>query len=506
MRVEDILPKMSKMYLNRTLSSFLKDVIITDVDEMRKVILKNISEFKNEERVRRNLDFTDDERNVDVLNELALLCLVERSQYIATYSELVMDIEALERRIVEDGRDEEYISSAIPKVPGRIYSAVLAAAWNKDESLNAHEKNILEALREQLELTRRHHRLLESRIGRFPQDGNRLHSHRQIDNALKDLQLKGILLRFKADDEYFVIPDEIVRVVRYEIGAELSAVSYERLLSNLRIAQLKHILKGWGLRSYGAKADLVDRIIRFNIPPSAALSLFSVADLTDILKTLTGVRVSGTKAERIETIIDHYEEIAMPSTSDPTDERAIYYDCFEALAGREYKILRGNGIIDKDNEIERYFEEATRYLFETRIGAEVTEMKGSNHADGRLKYKTKEIVLWDNKSTEEAYRFPDEHIEQFLGYIRADTLRPTLFLVVVTEYAQEAILQAHKLKAYSETDTDVALIRAADLKFVAEEWQNYSGKKAPEFDLEVFNLTGGLSREMLIDRMSWVLN
>src|SRR5699024_10605503 len=102
MRVEDILPKMSKMYLNRTLSSFLKDVIITDVDEMRKVILKNISEFKNEERVRRNLDFTDDERNVDVLNELALLCLVERSQYIATYSELVMDIEALERRIVED--------------------------------------------------------------------------------------------------------------------------------------------------------------------------------------------------------------------------------------------------------------------------------------------------------------------------------------------------------------------------------------------------------------------
>lgn len=132
-------------------------------------------------------------------------------------------------------------------------------------------------------------------------------------------------------------------------------------------------------------------------------------------------------------------------------------------------------------------------------------MDGSSHADGRLKFGSNEVVLWDNKSTEYPYEFPEGHFDQFLNYIRVQPVRPTLFLVIVGDYLDQAVSTAQKLKAYSEMDTDVALIKACDLKFVAENWTQYSSKKVPAFNLEVFNLTGELTREVLVNRMSWVL-
>src|SRR5699024_8029331 len=106
--------------------------------------------------------------------------------------------------------------------------------------------------------------------------------------------------------------------------------------------------------------------------------------------------------------------------------------------------------------VENYFEEATRYLFEVKMELELMNMKGSRHADGKLKFNSKESILWDNKSTEKPYTFPESHFQQFLNYIRSDDMRVTLFLIIVHDYTKEAVAQAQKLKAYSEEDTDVA--------------------------------------------------
>ena len=72
-------------------------------------------------------------------------------------------------------------------------------------------------------------------------------------------------------------------------------------------------------------------------------------------------------------------------------------------------------------------------------------------------------------------------------------------LVVVPEATPAARLQAIKLKHESGKDTDVSIITAADLKFVAEKWRKYS--KDGVFSLEVFNSTGILSRQELEARM-----
>src|SRR5690625_3375593 len=156
------------------------------------------------------------------------------------------------------------------------------------------------------------------------------------------------------------------------------------------------------------------------------------------------------KKEKVQNIIDYYEMLSAPTSSDPTDERARLYDFYEELASRDYKTLRVNKVIEKDINVDNYFEEATRYLFERKLKLDLVEMEGTRHADGKIQFNQKEVILWDNKSTEEPYTFPENHFNQFLRYIRSEEMRVTLFLIIVHDYKMEAIALAQKLKEFSE--------------------------------------------------------
>jgi hypothetical protein len=98
-----------------------------------------------------------------------------------------------------------------------------------------------------------------------------------------------------------------------------------------------------------------------------------------------------------------------------------------------------------------------------------------------------------------------EHLQQFLRYIRSSTKDVTLFLVVAPDFDSPAETQAQKLKAFSDEDTDVALITARDLKYMAEHWQEYSNQKSPSFSPSVLDLTGLLTRDLLIERLGWLV-
>src|SRR5699024_10397356 len=115
------------------------------------------------------------------------------------------------------------------------------------------------------------------------------------------------------------------------------------------------------------------------------------------------------------------------------------------------------------------------------------------------------VILWDNKSTEEPYTLPENHFKQFLRYIRSEKKRVTLFLEIVSDYTKEAVAQAQKLKDFSEEDSDVALIKASYLLYVTKHLKCYYNQKNPEFNLQVFNMTGELTRNLLLSRMEWAL-
>src|SRR5699024_1585730 len=292
MYLQDILPKMSKLYLGRTVDSFLKDVHMDTEEEMREVILRNVEEFQNKERVKKYLDFSDEQRDIILLNEMILMSLMEKEGYLLNESELYHEVNEIQQEIIKQSSDELYMEKIIPDNIKRIYKSVLSEAWKKDDSLNAHEINILNVLKDELELSKRDHYLLESQIGRFPQKGNKPHTHQQISRSLINLQSRGLILRFREDTTYFIIPEDIARILRYEMGGELRKEVYETLLSDLSVVQLKEILSNLDFNVSGVKEKLVQRIIQHNILPSTALKTFSSVELTEILRGLEGTKVS----------------------------------------------------------------------------------------------------------------------------------------------------------------------------------------------------------------------
>lgn len=58
-----------------------------------------------------------------------------------------------------------------------------------------------------------------------------------------------------------------------------------------------------------------------------------------------------------------------------------------------------------------------------------------------------------------------------------------------------------KLKAEPGVDTDIAIITAENLKLVAQNWRKNSSRDS--FNLHVFNATGILNGESLLERMKW---
>jgi hypothetical protein len=107
--------------------------------------------------------------------------------------------------------------------------------------------------------------------------------------------------------------------------------------------------------------------------------------------------------------------------------------------------------------------------------------------------------MWDNKSKENVYLFPQSNLRQFKSYIRDSKKRVSCFLIIVPGLGENIEKNAYKLKVESQSDTDVALITAEDLKWVAENWKKYSTKD--KFNLEVFNMTCVLIRSLLSRRM-----
>ncbi|MDZ7716542.1 MAG: hypothetical protein U5J95_10050 [Balneolaceae bacterium] len=77
--------------------------------------------------------------------------------------------------------------------------------------------------------------------------------------------------------------------------------------------------------------------------------------------------------------------------------------------------------------------------------------------------------------------------------------RVNSFLIVTAEIDPVAKKNAVKLKAKSGVDSDISLITAENLKLVAENWKKYSSRES--FNLQVFNMTGILDWETLLERM-----
>lgn len=506
MKVADAIKQMSKLPLQRIVDSFTKDFPKSDEDQARDIILRNAEELTNPERIATVLQF-DGSFSDQIRQTCTLEAFVNRPDWSASDQDIVDSLNRLEQDVLDAaGAEDSLRYENMERV--EILRDVLKAAL-KDDKITFRELNLLHTLRDSLGLSEAVFRIVLAQMEHFPRPGNVLHTPTECRDALIKLQRCGIIFHCnKADGAPFVIPDEIRRSVMDALGLELGLHAWSKLLDSLTVVQLKGALAGKQLPYSGTKQELKDRIISSGLSPSRALGSLSAQDLYKLCSSLPGVTVAGTKAERVTRIVGYFANLItkdVPGVDVPPGER--FYNYLPELARRDRENLLANQVVTKDRDIEGAFETGTRFLFESKLGLTLVEMSGSEHPDGCIGFggrrkRNGDLLMWDNKSTETAYTFPPSHLRQFKRYIRDSKDPVACFLIVVAEADDGALNNAWRLEADCG-GTNVALIAAEDLAWLAEEW--WSRSPDDKFNLEVLNATGILRRPILEQRMKLFL-
>ena len=500
MKVADAIKQMSKLPLQRIVDSFTKDFPKPDEDQARGIILRNVEDLTDPERITTVLRF-DGPFSEQIRQTCMLEAFVNRPDWSASEQDIVESLRQLEQSVLDAAAGEDSLRYEDPQHVEILRDVLMAAL--EDDHISVAELKLLHALRDSLGLSEGVLRIVLAQLEHFPQPGNILNTPSQCRDVLNKLQRGGIVFHCnKADGSPYVIPEEIRASVMNALGLELGLHAWELLLDALTVSQLKLVLTKKKLPTSGTKPELTSRVISSGLRPSRVLGVLSSRELYKLCSSLPGVSVGGTKAQRIQRIIGYFANLITKEVSDEASPGERYYKYLPELARRDRENLLANQIITKDIDIERGFEAATRFLFESRLGVELMEMGGSEHPDGCVRMGGRrrtsgDVLMWDNKSTESAYSFPPSHLRQFKRYIR-DSVDPVeCFLVIAAKPDDSAMERVWQLAA--QCDTNVAVIAAEDLGWVAEEW--WSRNPDGRFDLEVLNMTGILSRPILEQRM-----
>src|SRR5206468_806187 len=121
---------------------------------------------------------------------------------------------------------------------------------------------------------------------RFPKEKGAPHTPDELNEARKELQRAGLVWAYRDETSknIDVIPAEVAAVLRRELGQELQATNYRRLLGHdgITLADLREALQARGLDRSGSKAELIDRIATGDVRPTELLGVLDKARLDGV--------------------------------------------------------------------------------------------------------------------------------------------------------------------------------------------------------------------------------
>lgn len=476
-RIEDIAPRMLKLVKLRVLTNYLQSVRGLEDDDLTRVLREDAAKLADPARVRAALNDHDPVYTRGQLKAMILAVLLQEETYSLPENTLDAKVIEFEKGLVARaaGFDPAGLRKSDPDRWHRLdtYRVVLDAAWSNDGQVSPDEARLLAVLRGHLGITAEDHWVLSAVIGRFPKPGGAVHTADEVNDARKDLQRQGVVWYYRDENgqNNDVIPADIAPACREWAGQELQAVNYRRLLSHdaILLPDLRAALEARGLDRSGNKPDLIARVVASDLRPTAVLGGLDRDRLSAMCGSF-GLKSSGAKAELIARLVEFYDDLTF-ELRQTKDEREAWYSDFVLLASRVYAELRAKKVINKDLDIEHQFEGATAFLFGVKLKVPCDPSRAENRADGRLRLDADHCLLWDCKSVESAVNLQDHLDGQFDGYLRKEQqvgLRPLGFLVIGPAFTPQSIRLAKQYKA--RTNWDIALVQADALKHLADRW------------------------------------
>jgi hypothetical protein len=435
-------------------------------------------------------------RNVRTLYSLFLKTILLEKHGFSEESRIVNDkIRVIEQEIINDSEKLDFGPKNLRYNQLELFEFILDQAWKHQNSISIDEKNLILAIQGKLGISDREYMVIETRLNRFPKEKRALHTSEDFDEVRRELQVRGLLFEIRDEEgvDIDIIPEEIAHSLRQVWDLELREENYTQLLKSKYVKNKDYIfgiIEKSGIQFEYSKLTLkeVYNFIIASIKPSELIGGFSPrdglnnSDLNEWLKSLS-LNSSGTKEEKISRLIDYYDNLNMIVESED-DDRAKYFHYYEAIAGRNIELLRKDGIIKKDLEIERLFEKATNYAFEVMLRHIPQKAVGKERPDGVLLFKDS-IIMWDNKSKERPVNLKD-HIKQFEGYIARSEKPVIAFIVIGPSFTDESLDVAERFSLTN--DTFVSLITAKQFKDLCERWSSRPEKEV--FPLNYFRKSG----------------
>jgi hypothetical protein len=492
---------MLKMVKLRILGRYLQSTKGLEDDDLTQVMKKDALKLADRPRILAALNVADPDFHRTQLKAIIINILLQEETHSIEENRLDDKVIEFEKDLVKRSKTLDF-SELKKQEPDRwhhydTYRIVLDAAWSNDNLISPDEARLLGVLRSHLGISLEEHWLISALLKRFPKEKCALHTPDEINEGRKELQREGLLWSYHDENNrnVDVIPAEIAAVIRRDFaGQELQRTNYRRLMSHdsITLTDLRNVLQKRELDRYGNKSELIERVVASEIKPSEVLADLD-KDKLSAMCNYVGLKGYGAKAELIERLIDFYDDLTFLERSSK-DEREVWYNSYELLASRAYAELRAKKIITKDVEIERLFEDATAFLFEARLHVACDRSQKDNRADGRLPLENDQTILWDCKSVETLVNLQDHLDDQFDGYLKKERdsgKQPLAFLVIGPVFTPQSIKLAHQYKA--RTNWDIALVTAEGLKHLAERWAATEPNKP--FPVRLLNRTEVIDKE-----------
>jgi len=319
--------------------------------------------------------FFNSSRDHRILSRIFLKeVLLNQDNYISPKKSTEDEIIAYEQSIIDRSNQDLIQKSSQRTHSIELFQFLVETAWDHNSSISLDEKNLIEKVRNRLNITETEYRIIEAKIGKFPKIGNEVHTRSEIEETRRLLQSKGILFSIRNDDgtDFDVVPEEIAKALRSLFGIELKRHGYQEMISYKYVRSKAYyfdILKKCEIEvDKNSTTEELQNVILEQVKPSVLLGGISPRDGLEIpvfKKWCSDLKlpVSGTKIEYVSRLVEFYDNL-LEKSEDIKDERELWYEHFDKFASRDLDFLRGQQLIEKDIECEAKFEEATNYLFE----------------------------------------------------------------------------------------------------------------------------------------------
>lgn len=179
-----------------------------------------------------------------------------------------------------------------------VYRRLLYEARRSDADINTSEASLLGVYRTEHEISMVSHFLIEHHSD-FREFWKREDSY---EHELGALRAAGIVF---ARDDRVVLPEDLVVGVMNALGLDMTSDATRRLLEHVTGGDMAQLLEQQQVRVSGSKAERTERILNERIQARVILSSLGIGTLRDLCKEV-GVASSGLKDELVERLTGHF--------------------------------------------------------------------------------------------------------------------------------------------------------------------------------------------------------